>query len=48
MRRILVPVILALVVAALAATAAFAVDDTTSFKPLLRLYTTPKTQNSLS
>jgi hypothetical protein len=32
MRRILVPVILALVVAALAATAAFAVDDTTSFK----------------
>jgi hypothetical protein len=32
MRRILVPVILALVVAALAATAAFAGDDTTSFK----------------
>src|SRR5215208_1057950 len=32
MRRILVPVILALVIAALAATAAFAVDDTTSFK----------------
>src|SRR5215211_2743595 len=32
MRRILVPVILALVVAALAAAAAFAVDDTTSFK----------------
>src|ERR687889_1906308 len=32
MRRILVPVILALVVAALAATAAFAGDDTSSFK----------------
>jgi hypothetical protein len=32
MRRILVPVILALVIAALAATAAFAGDDTTSFK----------------
>ena len=32
MRRILVPVILALVIAALAATAAFAVDDTSSFK----------------
>ena len=32
MRRIIVPVILALVLAALAATAAFAVDDTTSFK----------------
>src|SRR5215212_6131199 len=32
MRRILMPVILALVVAALAATAAFAGDDTTSFK----------------
>jgi hypothetical protein len=32
MRRIIVPVILALVIAALAATAAFAVDDTTSFK----------------
>src|SRR5215211_5598677 len=32
MRRILVPVILALVVAALAAAAAFAVDSTTSFK----------------
>jgi hypothetical protein len=32
MRRILVPVILELVVAALAATAAFAGDDTTSFK----------------
>src|SRR5215203_3187354 len=32
MRRIIVPVILALVIAALAATAAFAGDDTTSFK----------------
>jgi hypothetical protein len=32
MRRIIVPVILALVLAALAATAAFAVDDTTTFK----------------
>ena len=32
MRRILVPVILALVIAALAATAAFAVDDASSFK----------------
>ena len=32
MRRIIVPVILALVVAALAATAAFAGDDTSSFK----------------
>jgi hypothetical protein len=32
MRRIIVPVILALVLAALAATAAFAGDDTTSFK----------------
>ena len=32
MRRIIVPVILALVIAALAATAAFAVDDTSSFK----------------
>ena len=32
MRRIIVPVILALVVAALAAAAAFAVDSTTSFK----------------
>jgi hypothetical protein len=32
MRRILVPVVLALVVAALVATAAFAGDDTTSFK----------------
>src|SRR5215213_9289736 len=31
MRRIIVPVILALVIAALAATAAFAVDSTTSF-----------------
>ena len=32
MRRIIVPVVLALVVAALAAATAFAVDDTTSFK----------------
>jgi hypothetical protein len=32
MRRIIVPLILALVLAALAATAAFAVDDTTTFK----------------
>jgi hypothetical protein len=32
MRRIIVPVILALVMAALAAAAAFAVDDTTTFK----------------